>query len=185
MSGVVVQVGERPLRGVRAFAIAGLPSETDLMASALGLLPEQFGPTRGGALQADLDVPAGFWRVWPDKAIGLWIGRAPGQEPPLAHWHPQPELSLLEMILRLGEHGIWLYEGRLGNDGGWSPPMPLKGVYEQLCLFPERFEKLSGEFGDSSGRSRRAVISRLGCVEAGDPTQAVRWLSIAYGLISD
>ena len=119
------------------------------------------------------------------EGIGLWIGRDPDQTPPLVRWRPPAELSLLEMILRLGEHGIWLFEGQLGADGDWSPPLPLKAVYEQLRRHPERFDRLSGEFGDSSGRSQHATISRFGCVEAVSPTQAVRWLSIAYGLISD
>lgn len=185
MSGLVLKIGEPPLQGFRACAVGGLPPELESIAVSLGLLPEQFGPTRDGAFQADLDLPAGFWRVWPDREIGLWIGRDPDHPPPLVHWHPTQELSLLEMILRLGEHGMWLFEGRLGDDDGWSSPLPLKVVYEQLKRFPERFERLSGEFGDSSGRSLPAAISRSGSVEAVSPTQAVRWLSIAYGLSSD
>lgn len=180
-----MEIGERPVQGVRACAVAGLPPELKRIAASLSLLPEQFGPTRDGAFQADLDLPAGFWRVWPERQIGLWIGRDPSQLPPLAHWGPRAQLSLLEMILRLGAYGIWLFEGQLGGDGGWSPPLPLKAIYEQLRCHPMRFDRLSGEFGDSSGRSQHATISRFGYVEAVNPTQAVRWLSIAYGLTSD
>jgi len=180
-----MEIGERPLQGVCACAVAGLPRELGAIAASLGLLPEQFGPTRGGAFQADLDLPAGFWRVWPERELGLWIGRDPDQRPPLARWKPGGELSLLEIILRLGEHGIWLFEGQLSDGEGWSAPLPLKTIYEQLRSHPERFERLSGEFGDRSGRSQHATFSRFGCVEAVSPTQAVRWLSIAYGLSSD
>jgi hypothetical protein len=180
-----MEISDGPLRGVHACAIAGLPRELEQIATSLGLLPEQFGATRNGAFQADLDLPAGFWRVWPERRIALWVGRDPDQPPPLARWQPHDELSLLEMILRLGQNGIWLYEGRLGGSSGWSPALPLKLVYEQLRLHPERFDRLSGEFGDSSGRSQQAVVSRFGCVEAVSPTQAIRWLSIVYGLTSD
>lgn len=180
-----MEIGERPLQGIRACAVAGLPPDLERIAASLGLLPEQFGPTRDGAFQAELDLPAGFWRVWPEREIGLWIGRDPDQPPPLARWQPAREMTLLEMVLRLGEHGIWLFEGQLAGDGGWSRPLPLKAVYDQLQHHPERFNRLSGDFGDSSGRSQRATISRFGCVEAVSPRQAVRWLSIAYGLSSD
>lgn len=182
-----MQTGEQPPQVVCACAITinGLPPDLDEIAAALGLLRGQFGATRDGAFQADLDVPAGFWRVWPAKKIALWIGRDPDQQPPLVHWQPQAELNLLDTVLRLGEHGIWLYEGRLRGNGVWSPSLPLKAVYEQLKLHPELFDQLSGEFGDSSGRSQQALISRLGCIEALSPAQAVRWLSIAYGLNCD
>ena len=185
MSGLVGIINERSSQGIRACAVAGLPSDLAGIADALGLLPAQFGATRASAIQADIDLPAGFWRVWPKKGIGLWVGREPGPGAPLQRWQPGVELDLLEMILRLGEHGVWLYEGRLHAEDGWTVPLPLKAIYERLRLRPEAFDALSGEFGDSSGRSQQAVISRAGCVEAVSPTQAVRWLSIAYGLTSD
>jgi hypothetical protein len=181
----LVNTYERPFTGVRAFAVAGLHGEPGQIAEALGLDPAQFAPTRHGAIQADLDVPAGFWRVWPDEGIGLWIGREPGTEPPLRQWRPRVRLDLLKVVMRLGERGIWLYEGQLHGDDGWTPRQPLKMIYEQLQRHPDAFDALSGEFGDSSGRSQQAVISRFGSLETLSPTQAVRWLSIAYDLTRD
>lgn len=185
MSGLVSTISERPFDGIRACAVGGLPADAVLIAEMLGLLPTQFGATRGGAIQADIDVPSGFWRVWPDRGIGLWIGRDRGQPPPLKRWQPAVELDLLRTILRLGEHEVWLYEGQLHDESGWTSPLPLRTIYETLRLQPDNFDALTGEFGDSSGRSQTAFISRFGCVEAISPTQAVRWLSIAYGLTSE
>jgi len=185
VSGLVSMIHERPLDTIRACAIGGLPSEPALIAAALGLHPAQFGQTRRGAMQADIDLPRGFWRVWPEHGIGLWIGRDPGQAPPLLWWRPAAELDLLQTILRLGEHNVWLYEGQLRDESGWTEPLSLKAIYDELRRQPDTFEALLGEFGNSSGRSQSAFISRTGCVEMSSPTQAVRWLSIAYDLTSD
>jgi hypothetical protein len=186
VGGLVSTTCERRADAVRACAVAGLPADPAEIARALGLAPGQFGATRGGAIQADIDLPSGFWRVWPDTGIGVWIGRDPDQSPPLRNWEPSAPLELLHTVLRLGEeYDTWLYEGQLHDASGWSAPMTLKAIYDLLRLEPDRFDALSGEFGDSSGRSQTAAIFRSGCVEAISPTQAVRWLSIAYGLNGD
>lgn len=184
MTGLVSTISERPADTICACAIGGLPVEIGDIADALGLLPEQFGATRGGAIQADIDLPSGFWRVWPDSGIGLWVGRDPGQAPPLQRWHPAVELDLLETVLRLGEHDAWLYEGKLHADDGWTEPMSLKSIYALLHVHGELFDAMTGVF-DDAGRAQHATITRSGCVEMSSPAQAVRWLSIAYGLNSD
>jgi hypothetical protein len=185
VSALVRTIGDRSFQRVRACAIGGLPAETSAIAAALGLHPAQFGPTRRGAIQADIDLPIGYWRVWPDQGIGLWVGGDPGQAPPLQRWHAPAELDLLQTILRLGEHDVWLYEAQLWEENGWTAPLSLKAIYQGLRRRPNGFAALRGEFGDASGRSQTAFISRTGCVETLSPTQAVRWLSIAYGLNRD
>jgi hypothetical protein len=185
VSGLASFSVERSLDAVRACAVGGLPRDPSAIADALGLLPDQFGATRHGAIQADIDLPAGFWRVWPGRGVGLWVGRDPLQMPPLQHWQPTAEIDLLDLILTLGSHGVWLYEAQLRSEGEWGDHVPLKRVYEELQRGPQRYDAVRGAFGEPTGRSLNATILRSGCVEAVSPTQAVRWLSLAYDLTSD
>lgn len=190
MSSVLLKVSDVADVGwaelLPAVAVAGLPRDTAAIARALGLNAEQFGPTRGGAIQADLDVPAGFWRVWPTRGIGLWISRAPQRRPPLGRMAHTAELDLVQTVLRLGDHGIWIYEGRLFDaDAGWTRPLPLKDLFHTLVRDQQRMLAVAGSWGDSAGRSHEAVLTRAGEMQAVSPTQAVRWLTIACGLPYD
>jgi hypothetical protein len=179
--GDVADAGRAEL--LPAVAVAGLPRRDAAIAGALGLDVAQFGPTRGGAIQADLDVPHGFWRVWPARGIGLWISRVPHQRPPLARIAHPANLDLVQTLLRLGDRGIWIYEGRLFDDNsGWGRPQQLKELFDVLARDQQRILAIAGSWGDSAGRSHDAVLTCAGEMRAVNPTQAVGWLSIACGL---
>jgi hypothetical protein len=177
---------EAPEGLVPAVAVAGLPGHPEEIARHLGVGLEQFGATRGGAIQADLDVPAGFWRVWPDRGIGLWVGRVPGQPPPLGRLCPSVEIDLAATLLRLGERAIWLYEGQLFHEErGWTRPLALRPLFEELTQGGAEYIAIAGSWSDPAGRAYRAVLTRSGELQATRPTQAVRWLAIACDLPDD
>lgn len=179
-------VAEAPQELVAAIAVAGLPEESSAIASYLGIDEAELAATRGGALQADLDVPAGFWRVWPARGIGLWISRKPGQRPPLGRLRPNVDIDLARTLLRLGERGIWLYEGRLyDREHGWSRPLALLPLYRALTDGSTDTLAVAGAWSDPAGRAYRAVLTRTGELQARYPTQAVRWLAIACDLPDD
>jgi hypothetical protein len=168
---------------VSARAVRALPSDTVSVARALGLLPAQFGATRDGAIQADLDVPDGFWRIWPESGFGVWVGRAPNQPPPSIPSISMAGVDLAQAILRLGESGIWLFEGRILRHGsGWTNPLALSDAYGLLMRSASDMLAIDGWFGDSSGRSHHGVLSRDGELQAVSPTQAVRWLMTIYAI---
>jgi hypothetical protein len=82
-SGLCAEIELAPTFAIPAVAVAGLPREAVDVANVLGLLPSQLAPTRDEALEAELDVPPGRWRVWPTRGVGLWVGRDTSP-PPLA-----------------------------------------------------------------------------------------------------
>jgi hypothetical protein len=166
---------------ISAVAIVGLPRERASIAVALGLLDGQLAETRGEALEGELDLPPGFWRVWPSTGIGLWVGRD-ASPPPLTRVGSMLTLDLSGTVRRLGEYGIWPYEGRALRDGRWTPPLPLKPLYEHLLAGADAFH---GSFGDEGGRSEEALFERAGRLRMRRPEQAVRWLEIASGLHND
>lgn len=181
-SGLCAQIEFRLAAAIPAVAVAGLPRAVEALADVLGLLPTQLAPTRDEALEAELDVPPGRWRVWPARGVGLWVGRDTSP-PPLARVRALYPLDLAETVRRLGEHGIWLYEGRVFEGGGWSAPLPLKPVY-QLLLGGEA-TAVCGAFGDRAGRGHEAMISRSGQLRMNHPEHALGWLEIACGLTDD
>lgn len=158
---------------ITAVAVAGLPATAAELAAALSLLPEQFGTTRDGALEAALDLPPGRWRVWPDRGIGLWVG-ADASPPPLTRVTAELPLDLRAAIRRLGDHGVWLYEGRIMRADVWSGPLPLKAIYPLL----EDADAVCGSFGER-GRSEEALLERSGRLRMQHPARALRWLEIS------
>jgi hypothetical protein len=181
-SGLCAEIELAPTVAIPAVAVAGLPRAAVDVANVLGLLPSQLAPTRDEALEAELDVPPGRWRVWPTRGVGLWVGRDTSP-PPLARVRALYRLDLAETVRRLGEHGIWLYEGRVFDRGRWSEPLPLKPVY-QLLLGGEA-TAVCGAFGDRAGRAHEAMIFRSGQLRMSHPEQALGWLEIACGLTDD
>jgi hypothetical protein len=158
---------------VTAVAVAGLPASVAELATSLGLLPEQFGATRDDALEAELDVPSGRWRVWPDRGVGLWVS-GDATPPPLTRVTAELTLDLRGAVSRLGGHGIWLYEGRILRGGEWSGPLPLKSAYPLLA----DADAVCGSFAER-GRSEEALLERSGRVRMRHPARALRWLEIS------
>jgi hypothetical protein len=181
-SGLCAQVEIGPTAASPAVAVAGLPQALEAVAEVLGLLPSQLAPTRDEALEAELDVPPGRWRVWPARGVGLWIGHDTSP-PPLGRVRSLYRLDLAETVRRLGEHGIWLYEGRVLDADGWSAPLPLKPLYQ--LLVGGEVTAVCGAFGDRVGRAHEALISCSGQLRMSHPEQALGWLEIACGFKDD
>ncbi|MGH2781393.1 MAG: hypothetical protein ACRDLA_08305 [Thermoleophilaceae bacterium] len=114
--------------------------------------------------------------------MGLWVGRDTSP-PPLARVRALYSLDLAETVRRLGEHGIWLYEGRIFEGGNWSAPLPLKPLYQ--LLLDGNATAVCGAFGDRAGRAHEAMISRSGQLRMSHPEDALGWLEIACGLTDD
>jgi hypothetical protein len=168
---------------VLASILVNLPSDLVDVASLIGVRLAQLEPMRGGAFQAELDLPPGFWRVWPQHSIALWIGRAPDAAMPHIARPHRNDLDLLSTLLRLHRAGMWLQEASLVfDDGSRTHSAPLEAIISTLRTHGGQIVGIAGFWGDESGRALQAEIYRSGEIRAGSPTTALRWLETAYGL---
>jgi hypothetical protein len=134
---------------------------------------------RRGVLQAELDVPAGFWRLWPSRRIAIWVGCTADAVMPFVSRPFRRELDLERALLRLHRSGLWLQEANLIRDH--SEPERLETIIAAV-RGDSRIEGVAGFWGDESGRVYEGVLHRSGDAWLEHPTQAVRWLITAYGL---
>jgi hypothetical protein len=160
---------------VPAFLVVGLPPEARGAANALGVQPAAFRPVRGGALQADFEVPAASsWRLWPDRGVAVWFGRDRGTAVPPVRWGWRaPDMGLHDCLRRLAAHGIWLQEGRLLRaDATWTPTAPAAAVLASL----EGVCAVSGTFSDAEARAVRGVVFDDGRLWTETYADAEQWL---------
>lgn len=175
--------GQTDARLVPASVLLDVPSELPELASMIGVGVGQLEPMRGGAFQAELDVPPGFWRIWPHHAVALWIGRAPNASMPHVALPHRGNLDLLTTLLRLHRSGVWLQEARLVlTDGERTESSTLEAIIAALHSHADRVAGVAGFWGDTSGNVVEGEVFRSGEVRVGSPTAAIRWLETAYGL---
>jgi hypothetical protein len=177
----------RTLGLMPAVLFANVPTEPQAAVAALGLDPEQVGHVRGGALQADLDLPDGSWRLWPERGIAAWLGRhAEATPPPTASDLQRGDVDLLAGLDRLLDRGLWCSELRLlDDDSGWSVALPLRTALEALIEDGARIRGLSGVFSDGHGGASRVELFTDGEAWASTPLEAERWLLIASGIVDE
>lgn len=175
--------GQTDARLVPAGVLLGVPGDLTATAEMLGVGVVQLEPMRGGALQAELDVPSGIWRVWPDHALAMWIGRTPEATMPHVAHHHRAALDLLTAILRLHRTGTWLQEASLClSTGERTEVAPLEAIVASLRTHGDHVSGVAGFWGDASGQVIEAEIFRAGEIRTDNPTTTVRWLEIAFGL---
>lgn len=171
-----------------AFLVAGLPLEPAAAAAELGLSFAAFGPARGGAWQADFDLPRGTsWRLLPEHGAALWLARdaTTALPPSAASWRPL-ELDMLAAVIRVAAiEGVWLTEARVMRNGeGWTAPL---GGSAALRLMGKARDltAVSGTWSDHRGRAVAGELHRDGRMWAETHVQAERWLLAVAGLEPD
>jgi hypothetical protein len=166
-----------------ALLVGGLPAEPVDAAAALGVPFDVFGAVRGGALQADFDLPRGTsWRLLGrGSGLALWVGRdANSERPPSRRRARSIELDLTKALLALAEIELaWLSEGSvLDAAGTWGPAATGETVLRMLAA-ERSAQAVAGTWGDARGRAVQAEIYRDGRIWAETHTQAERWLLAA------
>lgn len=165
-----------------AVLFTDLPETPEAAADVLGLSPEQLTDVRDGALQADLDVPSGAWRVWPQKRVAAWLGRSTSS-PHTSAALERAQLDLVDALDRLYERGYWCAELQLLRDeDGWSGSLPLKAALSKMIDGEQAVRGFSGVFGDGRGGSARVELLCDGQAWASSSIDAERWLLVASGL---
>jgi hypothetical protein len=162
-----------------AMLFTGLSADMGHAASALGLDASQFGHMRGGAQQAELDIPRGAWRYWPARGAAAWLGRKANVAAPQSELRAEP-LELSAAIARLFERGLWSSELRLLRRNGWSSPLPLKDALAELR--DARVLGVAATWSDGRGGAVHVELFSDGQVWASDALHAERWLLVANGL---
>jgi hypothetical protein len=91
------------------------------IAERLGINAAQLAWGGDGALHAELDVPAGSWRVYPPFRVALWISLRPGDDPPPAP--PGRRLRLGRTVRRLRRRGARSRDLQVCDGEVWSVPL--------------------------------------------------------------
>jgi hypothetical protein len=163
-----------------------IPAELDRAAAMLGLAPEQLGHMRGGGLQAELDVPSGAWRYWPDRGVAAWLSRRDSATPPTGAELEPAGLGLPEAVERLHAAGLWCAEMRLYiRHEGWTPSLQLREALELLHETEAPVDGVSALWSDGRGSAARVELFAGGQAWASSPVEAERWLLVAAGLSDD
>ena len=168
-----------------AFLVTGLPSEPAAAAAELGVSFASFGPARGGAWQADFDLPRGTsWRLLPDYGAALWLARDTATSlPPIACGCRGLELDVLAAVLRLAAvEGVWLTEARLLSEAvGWTGAIGGSTALRLMAQLPD-VVAVSGTWSDRRGRAVTGELHRDSRIWAETHVQAEQWLLAAAEL---
>lgn len=170
---------------IPAFLVADLPLEPVDAAAELGVSFAAFGPARGGAWQADLDLPRGSsWRLLPDHRAALWLARdAATAVPPIARsWRPL-KLDMFTAMHRLAAiEGVWLTEARILREGmSWTAPL-VGSAALRLVGQTGDVVAVSGTWSDQRSRAVAGELHHDGRMWAESHVQAERWLLVAAGI---
>lgn len=180
------QVSARQPRSTRTCLAAlfrSVPGTLDEAAAAVRLSPESFVPMPGGAWQADLAVPRGFWRLWPERGVAAWFGTRqdrPLDRPP-AQLDPA-RLDLLNAVQRLRQHGHWPVEVSLLGTDGWTAAQPAYEALVALADGQEGWRAVAGTWSDGVGGAVYVELDRDGHAWAHERHDAERFLLLAAGL---
>jgi hypothetical protein len=143
-----------------ATLVAGLGATLDDARRALRLGAEQAHPVPGHAVTADLTVPRGTWRIWPERGVAAWLGRRRGELPRVDDDTIPVALDLPEAVRHLHARGLWGVEVRLLDSDGWSRPMDAYEGLTDLMRRVEDIEGISGVFNGGEGGPARVEIYR-------------------------
>jgi hypothetical protein len=164
-----------------ATLVAGLGATLDEARRSLRLGAEQAHPVPGHAVTAELAVPRGTWRIWPDRGLAAWLGRRRGELPRVADTTSTVGLDLPDAVRHLHARGLWCVEIRLHDADGWSRPMAAHEGLSDLMRRVDDIQGISGVFSGGETGPARVEIYRDGRVLAGDPKDAERWLLVVHG----
>lgn len=131
---------------------------------------EQFEPMTDGTLQADLQVPPGTWRLWPERQVALWVGARPDAVPAV---RADAQLDLFDAALALSDAGLKLRDLRARNAVGWGKLMRAHHALRHLAEHPDT-GAVRGVWADPVGRAIRAEIHSSGTMFVQDAAAAWR-----------
>ena len=152
-----------------ALALVGLPEDAEAAMAVLASV-EQFEPMRDGVMQAEIEVPPGTWRLWPDRYVALWVGKRPDAVPAL---RGDAQLDLFETVLALSDCGLKLRDLRARSAAGWGKLMRAHHALRHLAEHPD-VSAVRGVWADPQGRAVRAEIHSSGTMFAQDAPVAWR-----------
>jgi hypothetical protein len=165
-----------------ALIVVGLPHDAALAADRLRVPLGRFESVRGDVLEAELEVPPGRWRVWPQRGAALWIGQRPDSFP--AEPSEGRGLDLVQTLLVLADAGLWPSELRVLKDTGWTPVLGVAAAARALTRVDD-VVALFGVWSDVEGAAAlRACLFSDGVVRAETEGLAERLL-ILLGSLSD
>lgn len=165
---------------VPAVVVGGLPVDVEDASTAIGLQPHQLVAHGDGSYQADLDIPAGIWRYWPEDGTAVWMGSREPAVPPLPIGSTPERINLVEAVTRLHEAGHWVSELSLFGEEGWGPPLRFRDALVILTDPSFTLLGIAGYWSDNDG-SARVEIYEAGQVWADDPLRAERFVLVATG----
>jgi hypothetical protein len=128
-----------------------------------------------GALHAELDCPAGSWRVYPRLRIALWISLRPGLgPPPIRHGG---RLPLAHLVRRLRGRGMRFRDLRIHDGESWSPP--LRAAEALSALKTSDVCAISAMWSRADHHPARIEVFHDGTLWAPAPADAAWWASEA------
>jgi hypothetical protein len=142
---------------VPALVVVGLPVDSDV-ARAMLAAPNQFEPLSDGSFSAQLEVPPGTWRYWPESRTAFWLGRRADSRAPV---RGGPRIDLFELFLGLGRGGLLLRDLKALHKGGWGPRLRAGAALRMLADDPS-VKAVRGVLADRSGRAVRMEIHNTG-----------------------
>lgn len=155
-----------------ALVLVGLPPDRCAAMNALASV-DQFEQMTDGALQADLEVPPGTWRLWADRHVALWVGTRADAVPMV---RSNAKLDLFEAALALSDSGLMLRDLRVQTAAGWGKLMRAHEALRHLAEHPD-VTGVRGVWATASARGVRAVRAEIhssGSMFA--ETAAMAWL---------
>jgi hypothetical protein len=166
---------------VDAVMVAGLPADEALAAGILGIGHEQLTHVRDGAAEARLDVPAGKWRIWPERGVGIWLGDAPTDRlPRIPSNATEHKYDLAESVIRLARNGMYFQDVQLLTTGAWTEVLPAT-EWMRLLRLPE-IDAIAGVLSDGISVGFSVELHRSGLLRAEKPVQADLCFTLVTGL---
>jgi hypothetical protein len=155
--------------------VLGTGEEVDQIALDLGLDTRQLSWGGDSALHAELDCPAGTWRVYPKRRMCLWISARPGYAPPSACTGER--LKLASMVMALRARGIRFRDVCFYADDEWSAPLgPIAAVARVTSSEPSG---ISAVWSSIDRHPARIEIFADGALWAPSPSDAAWWVAEA------
>jgi hypothetical protein len=169
---------------VTSVLVRGLPGDDRQIAIELGVGEEQLYHVNGGVVEAQLHLPAGMWRIWPDLGAGVWIGATPTSGiPHMPVGASRRKFKLRDFVLRLAGAGLFLQDVQLCCEGAWSEKLPSRRWLAQLD--DSAVEAIAGIVSDGADHGFEIEFGCDGLLRAETQVHADACSTLVLGLDED
>jgi hypothetical protein len=151
--------------------LLGVDHDVDAVAAMLGLDADQLRWGGDGALHAELDLPPGSWRIWPDRGAALWVSARPGVPAPATRGGRR--LSLARIVRALRRRGVRARELRLYDGERWGPSM--RALDALIALDASDACGICGVWSAVERHPTRVEVFDDGTLWASTPVDAAWW----------